>query len=248
MGQVLGQPFNNPERQLCKLTALLLRREIELEDVHELVTDDVIVVRIDAGQRKHDPVEGGFGEPARTLANQAGRHDGLLKIRMVAIDDQRFLAVELVVEKRGEPHMPALGEVRNVRGVVGLRRVVVNQVVLRLEHLELEAFPQHLVAAEVLRLARRGREKRDQAPGQRGAHRPSECSAEKGTDPSHLVAPGFRRKLIDAPVVLTRRSALASHFGPPRAGIPRQARSVPRARSTVSATRPLGSALRVGAR
>jgi hypothetical protein len=127
-------------------------RDVELEDVHQLMSDHVIVVRVDAGQRQHDTIERGLREAAGAFTDQPRCHGSLLKVRVVLIDDQRLLLVEFVLEEPGKTHVPALREIGDVLRVRRARRVVVNQEMLGLENFEFEPLPQHLISAEVLRM------------------------------------------------------------------------------------------------
>ena len=75
----------------------LLRRgrgDVVLEDVHDLVAEDVIVLRVVAGERQDDAVHERVGEAARALADHAAGGGGLVEVGGVRVEDDRLLRKE----------------------------------------------------------------------------------------------------------------------------------------------------------
>ena len=70
--EVLGHAFHEPQRQLLEVEAApavasAMAGDVVLEDVHDLVAEDVIVLRVVAGQRQDDAVHERVGEAAGAL-------------------------------------------------------------------------------------------------------------------------------------------------------------------------------------
>ena len=107
------------------------RGDVELEDVHHFVADDVIVLGVVAGQRQDDAVHERIGEAARPFADHLRRGGGLLEVGGVRVEDDR-LAVERVVERPREARVPALRLAADVVHHVRFPVVVVNVEVLGL--------------------------------------------------------------------------------------------------------------------
>ena len=127
--------------------------------MHQLVAQDVIVLRVVAGQRHDHAVHKRIGEAAGPLSDDLRRRRGLLEVGGVGVEHDR-LARERVVEHSRVAGVPALRHPADVIHYVGLAVVVVDVEVLRLQDLEVEVFPLHFVASEVLRLCCGGEEKK----------------------------------------------------------------------------------------
>src|SRR5690606_12333823 len=92
--------------------------------------------------------------------------------------DDRLLVAEFVAEDTGEAAVGALGHPRRVHGGGALALVVVNEKVLRLDHLPVEVLVLDLVLTEVALRAQgvRGERRRqcgDGKPGPTDAHTPA---------------------------------------------------------------------------
>ena len=89
--------------------------DVVLEDVHELVAEHVIVVRVDAGERHDDARPIRLGDAARAFLELLADDVRLLEVRMVGVEDER-LAVERMAEGVRVPRVPALGHAAPRRG------------------------------------------------------------------------------------------------------------------------------------
>ena len=167
--EVLRHSFHDPQRHQLQIEAPPVvdhaRRDVELEDVDQLVADDMVVLGVVAGEREDDAVHERIGEAAGAFADELGSGGGLLEVGGVGVDDDRF-ARERVVEHAREPLVPALGLAPDVVHHVRFAVVVVDVEVLGLEHLEVEVLPLNFVASEVLRVGGKGCERENEDKGQ----------------------------------------------------------------------------------
>jgi hypothetical protein len=139
--------------------------EVELEGVHQLVTEHVVGGSVRVGERHDDPVLQGFGHTAGALGDEPVQRIGLLEVRVVRVEDEGLLDVEVVLEEPRVALVPALGQASGVLNGLFRDRVVVDAEVRRLEDVEAQMVVLDLVASEVLGregLARAERGERDQ--------------------------------------------------------------------------------------
>ena len=150
--EVLGHALDQPERQGAEPREAARSRlgDAVLEDVHELVAEHVIVVRVDAGERHDDAGAQPLGHAARALRQLLADHVRLLEVGMVGVEDHR-LPVEGVTEAVRVSRVPSLGESAGVVHDERLGRIEVQIEVRRPQEAEVELLVLHLVATEVLR-------------------------------------------------------------------------------------------------
>ena len=120
--------------------------------MHQLVPQNVIVIRINPGQGQHDAILQPFGDAAGSLTDFTGQGVSLAEVGRGRVQNERLAAAELVPQQLREPRVPALGHPGRVPDGFGLLRVVIDVEVLGLQHFEVELLVQDLVAAEILRL------------------------------------------------------------------------------------------------
>ena len=89
-----------------------LRRDVELERVHELVADHVIGVGERTAQRQDDAAPQRLGDAAGAFAELALDDVGLLEVGMRRVEHERLASAQLVAEQPLEPRVPALGHAR----------------------------------------------------------------------------------------------------------------------------------------
>ena len=156
--QVLGHAFHEPQRvahdrrYAGHYGAAALARDVELERVHQLVTQHVVGLGERAREREHYTALEDLGHAAGALADAPLQRIGLAEVGPARVQDQGLASGQVVVEQAGESRVPAL---RHERGVLYgdlFLRVEVDIEVLGLEHLEIQALILHLVLTEVLRL------------------------------------------------------------------------------------------------
>src|SRR5690606_11534683 len=87
---------------------------------------------------------------------------------------------QLVREKRGETRVPSLRETRRDLGRLAFIGIEVDFEVLRFQHLEVERFVLHLVAAEVLRIRGRSMEQEDREHEEDAPSERSGCERHAG--------------------------------------------------------------------
>ena len=152
-GEVLRHAFNEPQRHRFEVESPAVvrhrRGDVELEHVHQLMAQDVIVFGVVAGERQDHAIHERIGEAAGALSDQLRRGGGLLKVRRVRVEHDR-LAREGVIEHARQACVPALRLTADVIDHVRFAVVVVDVEVLRLQDLEVEVLPLHFVSAEVL--------------------------------------------------------------------------------------------------
>jgi hypothetical protein len=137
-----------------------LCRHVVLKGVNELMTEHVIGFGEAAGEGQDDAAFGALGDATGALADLAGQHIGLLEMRVRRIQDQRLAAAQLVLQQLGDSRVPPLRHARGEGHRSFFLRVVIDVEVLGGEHLEVKLFVLDLVAPEILRARRRGRDKR----------------------------------------------------------------------------------------
>ncbi len=139
--------------------------------MHQLVTRDVIVLRVIARERHDDAIAERLREAARPFADQPAGDVRLLKVGVVREVDDRLLLAELVLQHRREPRVPALEHSRRVGHRQGFDGIEVDVELRRLENPEVEGLVLHLVPAEVLCVGGRGSQCRPDGGDQDGQQR-----------------------------------------------------------------------------
>ena len=153
--QILGHPFYEPERHLPEIhRRFSVQRQVILEGVHKLMPQDVIGLSVNAGKWHHDPFPNGLGKTARAGADGAFRYIRLLKIRIVGIENDRLLFLELVNEDLGMPIIPSLKHPGRILHRSLRFRIVVDLEVFGLQNLKVEIVVLHLISTEVLGVGR----------------------------------------------------------------------------------------------
>src|SRR5690606_41343514 len=117
---------------------------------------------------------------ARTYDQHPGERVGQLEIGMARVEQERMPSFQLVREKRGETRVPSLRETRRDLGRLAFFGIEVDVEVLRFQHLEVERFVLHLVAAEVLRIRGRSMEQEDREHEEDAPSERSGCERHAG--------------------------------------------------------------------
>ena len=175
-GEILGHPFGEPQRRvriddaLHAADAAAARPDIELELVHHLVHEDVLVLFVRADQREDVPVTEEVGEAAGAFVDFLSRRVRLLELGVRSVRDDRLALLELVGERPGKPRVGALRHPRDVQGRFPGRRVVVHIEVLGLDDPEVEAAVLDPVAPEVLGIDRGGEDGEQQSRSAEATH------------------------------------------------------------------------------
>ena len=166
--QVLGHALDEPGWEVAELDAQAVRvqTKVELKRVDQLVAQDVVRFAVRRRERHHHPFPQRLGEPAGALPDRLGRHVGLLKVRVVGVEDDRLLLVEAVEKDLRMAVVPALGHPGRVAHGPLFLRVEVEDEVLRLQRPEVKLVVLDLILPEVLRLSGRRADEREAGEGE----------------------------------------------------------------------------------
>ena len=122
--------------------------------MNDFMAEHVIGFAEAGSERQHDPAAFLIRHTADALAEEA-RHDvGLRELRVARVQDDRLPFGELVVQRRGEPRVPTLGETRGLDGGVMFRGIVMDVEMRCLEYTEVQCVVVDLVASKRLRSCR----------------------------------------------------------------------------------------------
>ena len=109
----LGQPFGPPQRHPglpeARVPSERLRRETQLEDVHQLVTDRMPEFGVVAAERQRDATLQKLRDPQQPFGRDERQDVGLLEIAVRCVHDQRDAPRDGVVEAPLERVVARLG-------------------------------------------------------------------------------------------------------------------------------------------
>ena len=172
--EVLRHSFDQPQRKGFEIEAAAIVGhrcgDVELENVHKLVTENVIVLGVIAGERKHHAIHERIGESAGALADDLRRGGGLLEICGIRVQDDG-LAREGVIEQSRISGVPTLRHAADIVDHVRFEVVVIDVEVLGFDDLEIEMLPLDFVASEVLSIRSGCQEEEGQDDNDGLAHR-----------------------------------------------------------------------------
>ena len=157
--QVLGHAFDEPQGKA--LGAVLSGRrvrvcgDVELEGVHELVSDDVVGIGEGTAERQHDAPPHRLSHAAGAFTHLSGDDVVLFEVGVRRVQHQRLASAKLMLEDPLEAGEPPFGKPgRNVDALT-LARIEVDVEMLGLEDLEIQVLVLDLVLSEVLGRNRR---------------------------------------------------------------------------------------------
>jgi hypothetical protein len=171
--------------------------------VHELVSQDVLVLPAGAGERKNYPPREAFRHSSLALGNEAGDHVGLLEIDEAVVQDHLLPALDAEAEGVRVARVPRLQHPRGLHHGFGPPGIVIDEKVLRGEHVKVDAPVLDLVPVEVLRPDRR-RDADEHPRERRGSQQRAGLSA-RCPDLGHVVFPLNERFIPPADQVKLRQ-------------------------------------------
>ena len=149
----LGQPFGPPQRHPglpeARVPSERLRREAQLEDVHQLVTDRMPEFGVAAAERQRDATLQKLGDPQQPFGRDERQDIGLLEIAVRRVDDQWNAPRDGVVEAPLERVVARFGVRQRHAAQLFFFGIVVEVDVLAAQHPPLKAAVLDLVLSEV---------------------------------------------------------------------------------------------------
>src|SRR5678810_225959 len=102
------------------------------------MTEHVIVIAVDAGERHDEPVPQRFRYAARAFCELIGHRVRLLKVRLIGVDEERLSLFELARKQAAESRLPSLRHSSHVARRFLFFRIEVKPEVRSLEYPEIE--------------------------------------------------------------------------------------------------------------
>ncbi len=154
-GEVLGQAFNHPKGQVgdvVEFGRVAVNEHMVLKSVHQLVAQYVVGLLVGHSDRENDAVAQAFRDAARTYADAAHNGIGLLKSRMIVVNDHGVFFGEGVLQYSLVHLVPEFGGGGEFFQFLGVVEVFINPEMFGFINFEIELLITRFVPPEILRL------------------------------------------------------------------------------------------------
>ena len=157
-GEELGEPFGPPQRHPglpeTRVAPERLRREAQLVDVHELVTDRMPEFGVAAAERQRDAALEKLGDTKQPFGRNERQDVGLLEIAVRRVDNERNASSNCVIETALKRIVTLFGVRQRHPPQLFFFGIVIEVDMLAAQHAPIKAAVLNLVLPEVAVLGR----------------------------------------------------------------------------------------------